>query len=217
MTALVAVLLPSLATAQVSLSPVDPSRWDVAFNIGWFGAGREQGTPQGGRDQYEAVMLDGGVGYYRTPNLKFQVDVGTTGTADAYVFETVAIPGVTYPPYRIQQHRIRETHMAPGLTYQFFENRWFHPFVGGGAAVITRTDEADATEPFVYFRTTIDRVELPPLPAFAETTTIVRPFTTFGFKAYVSERAFFRTDLRLMYSSERVDSAVWRGGFGFDF
>lgn len=212
-----AVILPSQAAAQVSLSPANPSRWDVAANVGWFGAGRAQGTPQGGRDAYQAVMLDAGVGYYWTPNVKFHVDVATTGKGDAYTFDTATVPGLPYPPYRIQEHRIHETDVAAGVTYQFLENRWFHPFVGAGAIVVARTDEAEETEPFVYFRTTVDQVVLPPLPALTDTTTSVRPFTTLGFKAYVSERVFFRTDLRLTVTRERAESAAWRAGFGFDF
>ena len=42
-----------------------------------------------------------------------------------------------------------------------------------------------------------------------------RPFVTTGFKAYISDRAFFRGDVKLDFGS-RVEQVVWRAGFGVD-
>jgi hypothetical protein len=38
-----------------------------------------------------------------------------------------------------------------------------------------------------------------------------------GFKVYVSERAFIRTDLRTSWSSDGLAAMAWRNGIGFDF
>jgi hypothetical protein len=50
-----------------------------------------------------------------------------------------------------------------------------------------------------------------------KTRFIGSPFVGAGFKVYVSERAFIRTDLRTSWSSEGLNTLAWRNGIGFDF
>jgi hypothetical protein len=38
-----------------------------------------------------------------------------------------------------------------------------------------------------------------------------------GFKGYVSERVFIRTDMRTSWSSDGVAALAWRTGIGVDF
>ena len=45
---------------------------------------------------------------------------------------------------------------------------------------------------------------------------LTRPFATFGVKAYVTPRAFVRTDLRLVFD-KGIDEALVRFGLGVDF
>ena len=45
----------------------------------------------------------------------------------------------------------------------------------------------------------------------------VRPFATVGFKLYVSERAFIRSDVQTTFSTRGVETARWRAGMGVDF
>jgi hypothetical protein len=49
------------------------------------------------------------------------------------------------------------------------------------------------------------------------TTYTARPLLYTGFKWYVSERAFVRSDLRSSFSKDRAESVTWRVGIGFDF
>jgi hypothetical protein len=44
-----------------------------------------------------------------------------------------------------------------------------------------------------------------------------RPFIATGFKGYVSERVFIRTDLRTAWSHEGLAAMAWRTGIGVDF
>lgn len=212
-----ALFCASAVSAQtLSLSPERPPRWDTSVNVGWFGGSRALPSPAA-PGWYDAAAIDGSIGYYRTPNLKFEVDIGTTGRGSVHVFEVIEIPGLPYGQYRGREHHVRSTSLALGGTYQFFENRWFHPFVSGGAIVAHETEWAGGSEPFVAYRGPQDRVVLPPLPALSESSTHVRPFGDVGFKAYLSERAFFRTDLRVSASTRDRASIVWRAGFGRDF
>ena len=216
-TLVAAALVSSTAAAQtLSLAPAQPERWDAAIHLGWFGGSRPLPS-RSGPGWYDAAAVDGSVGYYWTPNLKLEADLGTTGDGSVYVFQVVEIPGLPYGQYRGREHHIRSTSLALGGTYQFFENRWFHPFVSGGAIVAHETERAAFTEPFVVYRSPTDRVVLPPLPALSESSTHVRPFAAVGFKAYLSERAFFRTDLRVSALTHDRGSVAWRAGFGFDF
>jgi hypothetical protein len=50
-----------------------------------------------------------------------------------------------------------------------------------------------------------------------QTRYLARPFVSAGFKMYVSERAFIRTDLRTSLSSDGMTTLGWRNGIGFDF
>jgi hypothetical protein len=45
---------------------------------------------------------------------------------------------------------------------------------------------------------------------------IARPFAEGGLKAYVTRRAFFTTDMRMMFRPG-IDEVLFRAGFGFDF
>src|SRR6266550_3352994 len=67
---------------------------------------------------YSVAAIDATVGRYWTPHFKTEFDVGTAGE------------GRIYGPYREQN--LRETTVGATALYQFFENRWVHPFIGGG-------------------------------------------------------------------------------------
>ena len=69
---------------------------------------------------------------------------------------------------------------------------------------------------------------LPPVPPRAVTPPIVtvpetlvqhaaRPYRATGFKAYVSERAFIRTDVRTSWSTDGLAALGWHSGVGLDF
>jgi hypothetical protein len=45
---------------------------------------------------------------------------------------------------------------------------------------------------------------------------VVRPFAAVGFKAYMTPRSFFRSDMRFTIR-DGVDEVLWRFGFGVDF
>jgi hypothetical protein len=44
-----------------------------------------------------------------------------------------------------------------------------------------------------------------------------RPFLGTGFKWYVSERAFIRSDIRFVLDASGLDRAEWHTGLGLDF
>jgi len=55
------------------------------------------------------------------------------------------------------------------------------------------------------------------VPAIDNVSYSVRPVVTGGFKFYVSQRAFVRTEVRTSFSTDRPLAIQWRGGVGIDF
>lgn len=200
----------------VSLMPAQPSRWDVAGHLGWFGSRSDVFSGfSGGDDWFEAGSFAVSTGFYWTPHVKLELDAATTSEGEAVAFESIAIPGQIYPFYRSRQYRLRSTGLSGGVAYQFLENRWFHPFLGAGFDLVRRRVDADPTQ-----QGPPPRSPAPPIPDLPGSTTVSytgRPFVGGGFKVYGSERVFFRTDVRFTLSSEGAKSVVWRAGAGFDF
>jgi hypothetical protein len=88
--------------------------------------------------------------------------------------------------------------------------------VGAGIDLIREREHVQTTTPVVSPRDP----RAPPLPPPGEETRtlyLARPFVSAGFKVYVSERAFIRTDWRTAFSSDGVTTLAWRIGIGFDF
>jgi opacity protein-like surface antigen len=213
---LAALVTTSHASAQdrpvIALSPDDPSRWDFATHVGWVGGNKSEIAPDW-NDWYDTASIDVSGGYYWTRHLKVELDVSTTAAAGIFVEEQIRLPGNSFPYYRQREHRFRTTSATAGMAYQFFDNSWFHPFVGGGAAVVHETERTGLAQP-LFFPT---QVVLPNPDPFERESTDARPFAMVGFKAYVSARAFIRTDLRITASTRQAESAALRAGIGFDF
>lgn len=212
----------STASAQtgtaISLVPVDGARFDVAAHVGRQSVNRH-GADQSWDRWYESASVALAAGYLWTPHLKTEVDVTRAGEARMSIPEMIPVPGQAYPYTRSRQHTFTTTTASGGVVYQFFENAWFHPFVGAGVSVRHERQRAGAEPGAPEYR--IDsRLLIPALPArdaLATSTVSARPFARTGFKLYVSPRAFVRTDLDLSFSRRGSDAAVWRAGIGVDF
>jgi hypothetical protein len=155
------------------------------------------------------------VGYYWTPHLKTEVDVATSTRGEAYSLEQVS-PLPPFSSFVQRDHEFRLTMVSAGLTAQFFENAWFHPFVGTGVDLIREREHIETTTPIASPRDP-RAPSIPPPDEETRTHYLPRPFVTVGFKVYVSERAFIRTDLRTSWSSDGLTTMAWRNGIGFDF
>lgn len=153
-------------------------------------------------------------GWHWTPNWKTEVDAGASTENDAYRTSIVIING----QQAFQPSRLRFSRRTVGLShqYQFFENAWFHPHVAAGVNLTwqRRTEEFDRSVfygPGVFYGPVPDARTEGPLTEFT-----ARPFVSVGMKAYLTERAFFRSDLRLAFL-HGLDETFTRIGFGFDF
>jgi hypothetical protein len=215
---LTACLTASITAAQeptsaITLVPAAPSRWDVAAHVTWLGEHRT--GPSFSWDRWINVASGGGtVGYYWTPHLKTELDISTSGEDEIYSIEPIALPGTNtlFPLQR--DHTFRVSTVSVGLVAQFFENAWFHPFVSGGMEIVREREHVETTLP-------IGQPRAPTPPIVTEPETLIhhaaRPYVATGFKAYVSERAFIRTDVRTSWSTDGLAALGWHSGVGFDF
>ena len=215
------LLLAPEARAQtaplVTLVPQSWARWDVSAYAGRHGVNTSEMGPAWNH-WYKAASYGVSANRYLTPHLSLELDVRRSATAETYAAETVFDPAGT-AVFRTQRHQFTTTSVAAGAIYQAFENRWFHPFVGGGLDVTLETRRSDQSQQTPSFR---NGVLIPPpaglaLPASEARSTTARPYAGTGFKVYVSPHAFLKTDLRLSLSRRGAESAVWRAGVGFEF
>ena len=78
-----------------------------------------------------------------------------------------------------------------------------------------RTEREDG--PSFFNDPRLQRQEILPAEVHPPRTELLaRPFAAFGFKAYMTPRSFFRSDLKLVVRNG-VDEALLRFGFGMDF
>lgn len=185
-------------------------RWDAAWFVGWRGVDKSDVAPEWD-EWYDVAAFSVSSSRYLTPHIKIDVDLSTTTVGSVFEQETVSGPG-SFPTYYYRERRFRRTVLAPTLAYQFFENRWVHPFFGVGVEGVRETERVEVEVLPI-------RGPLPP-PAGVPTKRITysaRPFLIGGAKFYVSERAFIRTDVLSTFASGGAESAVWRVGAGLDF
>jgi hypothetical protein len=112
---------------------------------------------------------------------------------------------------------VRQQNVAIAQQYQFFRNQWVHPHVGAGVDLARETTREDYQPVVVY--DTVTRLSREIQSARIEGPDhrlIARPFVEAGFKAYMTRRAFFTGDSRVMVR-HGVDEVLFRFGFGVDF
>jgi hypothetical protein len=199
--------------ARVTLSPENPARWDAAGYAGWLAVNKADVAPDWD-EWYDAASFGVSLGRSFTPHLKIELDVATTTEAEVFVQEPITIPAQPLPIVRVGQYEFRTTSVGGGVLYQFFENAWFHPFIGVGVEAIREVSRLSVQEQPLCVRAPCPPG---PFPDVRDVDTVARPFAAGGFKWYVSERAFIRSDLRTTLSRDGAEAVLWRIGIGADF
>ncbi len=204
-----AVGWPVLASAQPTVALPKADGW---ASVGWQIVNELDTSTLGSYDE-QRVIGSAGSGLYWAPRLKAEFDAATSSRSSFNVVEQMPINGE--PGIRYSQVRVRTTSFAAAQTYELLSNAWFTPYVGGGVEV-SRVAREEYVQAFSLAGPTGPRI-----PERSESLTpgsevIVRPLVAVGFKAYLSRRAFFRTDSRLTLEP-RVQHVLIRFGFGVDF
>jgi outer membrane protein W len=209
---LAAVLL--LASWKATAQTVTLSRGDFSGSLGTQSVNaRDDGF-------YSRSHFEGGFygavagGWYWTENLKTELDFGARTKGKVWISSPTPFGAQTY--YPTDKTFSRKT-LALGQQYQFLHNAWFHPHLGAGVNLTWERSTLHRAAAFAYDPVTrTSRILSPERTEPAQTDFRVNPFVESGFKAYMTPRTFFRTDLRVAFRSG-VDDVVTRFGFGFDF
>jgi len=195
------------ASAQQPVPVTAIGRWDVAGQLALLNRNKSE---LGSRwdHWYEAPLIQGSAGHYWTPHFKTELEIATSGQGTIGVEENL----------RYREHMLRESTIGATAVYQFLDNQWVHPFVGAGLEVARERHVAESLPSSIErFPTTALPLTLRPIPAIDNVSYSMRPLVTGGFKFYVSQRAFVRTEVRTSFSTDRPLAIQWRGGVGIDF
>ena len=200
------------AWAQPLHPPGPVAAADVSGLFGYLGSKK----PLDRYDDWDHSIVGGGTfGWYWTDNLKTEVEAGASARSEkhAYFSETV---GTRYINKESTFH-FSTRRLAVGQQYQFFRNAIFHPYVGGGLELTWETTEREDSPETIYQPGIRDVQPGNPAVVHPDRTDLVaRGYAASGFKAYMSPRAFFRTDLKFAIRSG-VEEVLLRFGFGVDF
>ena len=202
---------PAAFAQQAGIVP----RADVAGHVAWQFAEVDSDGPYINHEDWHSSLFGGAsAGWHWTPHWKTEVDVGASTVANAYRTRSIVFQGhQAYQPSRL---RFSRRTLGISQQYQFFENAWFHPHVAAGVNLTLERRTEEFERPII-----IAPVPQPPGPIERRTEGPVtgftpRPFIAAGAKVYITERAFFRSDIRFAFRGG-LDETLTRFGFGFDF
>jgi len=203
----------SVAVAQ-STSTIDLPRADVHGSIGWTNLRRSDLQPYDQWD-HEVAHVALGAGWYWTDHLKTEIEVSADSRGDFYTVEPLRVG--TQTAYWPRYLSAKTQALTIAQVFQAFRNAWVHPYVGIGADV--RREVLDEwREAAIVYEPSRGPIEVAPATTLPRrTSTHLRPFVEVGVKAYVNERAFFRSDLRVDVANPATQRVIARAGFGFDF
>ena len=194
---------PGAAHAQPPQSPV--SRIDVAASTGWFTADRSAPGDCCSSGWSAGLFKGVSAGYYWTDHLKTEVGIAAPGTTEGYAVSSRLLPTGLWS-YTSEEHHFDGTKVSIAQVYQFGRNSTFHPFIVGGVDIDRERDTIER-----YVSVSSSRAET----TSEVTSTHARGFAGAGFKAYFSERAFFRGEARFG-SGQRTGQMLWTAGVGVD-
>jgi hypothetical protein len=200
------------ASAQPLHPPGPVARADASGLLGYLGSEK----PFDRYNDWDHSLFGGGTfGWYWTDHLKTEVEAGVSTRSEkhAYFSESVGTRFIN----RESTFRYSTRRLAIGQQYQFFRNAMFHPYLGGGIELTWEKTEREDSPASIF--DTSGRLPVPGNPAVVHpdrTELVPRGYAATGFKAYVSPKAFFRSDLKLAFGSG-VEEVLLRVGFGVDF
>lgn len=195
--------------AQTLPTPVDAPKWDAGggFSLLWVRDADVGDEGDGSLGEYQ-LRLD--VGRYLTPHLKlglFAASGPRFRTGEIAYLETNGRP---YPTVIATHARL--VTVAPGVSYQFGDNAFMHPYVTAGVQIgLLRLHRERNPDSY--------RVAPVPVPGIDERSSAVhaRPFAAAGFKAYFNRRVFVRPEVLGAFGPDGIRQFTLNLGAGVDF
>jgi hypothetical protein len=196
--------------------------WDAAVMTGLFVGhpGRLDRFDSSLDDWYHAGTLALSAGRHLTPNLKIEGEALISREGRRVVQQFVeGFPRADFYAVGGEQ-RVRTNGISAGLTWQFYENRWVHPFVFGGVALDFDRTRVETWPRWYYSDPLIGGDKIVVASGGVEdlgTSREVRGVMGTGAKLYMAKHAFFKTDARVNVGGHRSGHVSFRLGVGFDF
>lgn len=213
-----AILTATASAAAAQTAPVKSpiARGDVSGTLGWFHANKSEASRERYNDWYNSSLYGGiGAGWYWTDHHKTEIDFGGTTEGDIYTSWPLVVENLN--TYRSSRFFYSTRKLAISQQYQAYRNVWFHPHVAAGVDLTWETTREEQSPVFSFDNVSrTSRQVLPPAKVGPDVDMVVRPFAAVGFKAYMTPRGFFRTDMRFVFKGG-IDEVLWRVGFGVDF
>jgi hypothetical protein len=204
------------AHAQSDAPPPRIARGDVTATLGWFNADKGHLSRERYNDWYNSSLYGGiGAGWYWTDNHKTEIDFGATTGGDLYTSNSIVIEN--HQTYTNSRFFFTTRKLTLSQQYQAYRNAWFHPHVAAGIDLTWEETREERAPIIIYdIAARFGRHVAPARNIGPDVDLIVRPFAAVGFKAYMTPRSFFRSDMRFTFR-RGVDEVLWRFGFGMDF
>ena len=212
---MLAALLVSGAGQASAQSEPRVSRADVAGTVGWLSADTHPSGLYNDNNWANTFFAAASAGWHWTDNLKTEVDFGAGSKARVFSTEQIVIDGRV--AYVTTDSKFARRTLGISQQYQFLHNVWFHPHLAAGLNVTSERRTDRIVPVYLYDQVTgTSRTVRLAQDDGPRTSVTVRPFLAVGFKAYMSERTFFRQDFRVAFRGG-PDETVLRLGFGVDF
>lgn len=220
---LAAAVLTGCAPAAFAQSAPPPSpiaRWDVTGTLGWFNADKSDNTRESYNEWYNSSLYGGiGAGWYWTDHHKTEIDFGATTVGDVYTTTYTTTPVVigTQQTFTTSRSFFSTRRLTLSEQYQAYRNAWFHPHLAAGVDLTWEKSREERSPTVLFDNTGRTPREIRPAETIGPDVDLtVRPFAAVGFKAYLTQRGFFRSDMRFTFK-DGIDEVLWRFGFGVDF
>jgi hypothetical protein len=207
---LVLIVFGAPAFAQQDVpQKVEYRKWDLGTTVGMLVSGKRDFGRAGSYGSQPSGTLNLDAGRFLTTHLK--VDTALLWTDPRSYYESIYSGPPTSQTAGYMVRDVRPTTVSGGLTYQFFENAFTHPYVTGGVRLTALREQRQTySYPTTSAAPTI-------ITTASQTSLQARPFGAFGFKSYFNERWFVRSELLLAFDRLGVSHGTARIGFGIDF
>lgn len=197
-------------------------RWDAAVvGAGIFGHPDDVANATHFYDDnwYGGGQFGVTAGRYWTTHLKTELELAITSEAHRYVQRFVTVPNLPSPaPVRGEQF-LQTREVSLGVTWQFLQNEWVHPYLTGGVALDFDRTRTVMQRQVYYTGDPTRGSQIIPIADSGDgpsTTLRARGLIGMGAKFYMTPKTFFRTEARGAVSP-RVEHLAFRAGFGLDF
>ena len=202
---------PAWAAAQTQAATLPNN--DTIIALGWAGADHKIYDQ---RHWHGSLLLSVSGGHYWTDHLKTEVEASWNSPRNREVYESIARDGGS--TFALSDYRAHDTRVGVVQIFQFGRNDWVLQYVGVGADVVRRVTSIDRQRQSRTIFIPPNRNTPVEIPAASEhkTTVFAQGVLKTGLKMYVSEKAFFYTELKFGLRRD-VDLLVWKFGMGVDF